>query len=295
VALKAESARDEALRPRSVGQLLDGTFQLYRRHWLLFVAVLAILRVPLRVLQVVDHGVGGSTFDLFGALFSRNFSELLKQSQGQGSNGLITAFSTIVGAIEPAVLVALCAGLALNQTSGVREAYRLGMRRTIPLFLTNILVVLPLSLLCLTVIGIPFAIYLGLGWALVTEVVVLERGSGRAALRRSGALVRGHRWRAVGMLYLPVMIQVVLSSSPSALVAVARWFAVSVLGAGPEVGWYLRIFEVLTTTASGVLFGAFSSIALTLFYFDLRVRQEGLDLEQRILQGSGGQIAEPAS
>ena len=49
-------------------------------------------------------------------------------------------------------------------------------------------------LLCVTVLGIPAAIYFGLGWTLVGQVCLLESLGGRAALRRSGWLVRSHRW-----------------------------------------------------------------------------------------------------
>jgi glycerophosphoryl diester phosphodiesterase family protein len=41
------------LRPMSIGDLLDAAFRLYRRHFLTFIGIVALLQVPMAILQVL--------------------------------------------------------------------------------------------------------------------------------------------------------------------------------------------------------------------------------------------------
>ena len=41
------------LRPMGVGDLLDIAFRLYRRHFLLFVGIVAVIYVPLTLVQTI--------------------------------------------------------------------------------------------------------------------------------------------------------------------------------------------------------------------------------------------------
>src|SRR6476646_2751035 len=39
------------LRPMSIGDMLDAAFRLYRRHFLTFIGIVALLQVPMAILQ----------------------------------------------------------------------------------------------------------------------------------------------------------------------------------------------------------------------------------------------------
>src|SRR3954454_5906557 len=41
------------LRPMSIGDMLDAAFRLYRRHFLTFIGIVALLQVPMAILQFV--------------------------------------------------------------------------------------------------------------------------------------------------------------------------------------------------------------------------------------------------
>ena len=53
------------LRPRSVGEILDQAFRLYRRHFLTFLAITAVVFVPVNLaVQTASVSLQGSTRDL---------------------------------------------------------------------------------------------------------------------------------------------------------------------------------------------------------------------------------------
>jgi uncharacterized membrane protein len=120
-------------------------------------------------------------------------------------------------------------------------------------------VIVLLGLVCLIVPGI----YLGVALYFSAQAVVAEDRSPLDALARSRELVTGQWWRVFGIgIVFSVMIGVttaLLSAGMSAVADAADIQAFSLLGA--MVGDVLSI--------------AFTALAATLVFFDLRVRQEG--------------------
>ena len=129
-----------------------------------------------------------------------------------------------------------------------------------------------------------------LAWSLVVPVTVLEGGGLRASMRRSKALTKGCRGR-IFLIYLLIGI----------LVAVVSWMiqlpllAVMGLRSFREANSMSAAAQAIA--AAGVflstsLVGALGTIALTLIYYDQRVRKEGFDLQLMMstLEG-GGQAA----
>jgi hypothetical protein len=86
------------------------------------------------------------------------------------------------------------------------------------------------------------------------------------------------------------MIVFVLYSASFALIAGISWLARVILKVGPDTGWFLQGIELLGNVVSGVVFQSLGDIAMTLFYYVLRVRKEAYDLDQRLV-GSGGDRA----
>src|SRR5207249_5835600 len=106
-----------------------------------------------------------------------------------------------------------------------------------------------------------FFIYLGLIFALLAPVMVLERTFGPRALRRSRDLLRGSGGRALGA-YL----------AGSVLVNVLSGVVQMALGRVPVLG----PIGIGLARAAGV---AYTSAVLVLLYFDIRCRKEAFDLE----------------
>lgn len=130
------------LRPMNIGDLLDQAFRLYRRHFLTFIGITALLQVPLAIVQFVFQLTVGSR-----ALSSWIQSAARLNSIGPGVNPLtLLDFSSLLtylvfafglGGVQYLLVYNLITGALANAISRsylgesitVLDAYRLGWRR----------------------------------------------------------------------------------------------------------------------------------------------------------------------
>jgi hypothetical protein len=125
---------------------------------------------------------------------------------------------------------------------------------------TSLLVSVLIFLMCITVIGIPFAIFFGVRWAFSTQCVMLEGASGTQAMAISARRVIGSWWRTFGILLLTFVIVGVISGIVD-----------GIFGA-----LHIGLLTLLVSLIVGILTAPFSTAVVTLLYFDLRVRKDGL-------------------
>jgi uncharacterized membrane protein len=243
------------LRPLTVGEILDTSFSLYRRHFAALATVALICTgVPL-VLRLFLEAAGGVFSNLMLAL-------------------LYGISLVVLNLVATGATVFIVSESYLGRPISAREA----LDRATP-YIGRILVC---SLLLALVVGLGFllllipGIMLAVGLALAIPVVVLEpRSSASAALSRSWELTRGARWRIFGLgvtllvlLYLPVVaitgLVALLVSPGQAAMGSASVPMIAVLAVSGLVQMFIYplFYCVLTVT-----------------YYDLRVRKEGFDLE----------------
>ena len=94
--------------------------------------------------------------------------------------------------------------------------------------------------------------------------------SGWRGLRRSWGLVRGLFWRVFGILLLILIIRVIISGIVGALLGLA--------GSALDANGQLIVTDVAGTIAN-VFVSPIAYIAVTLLYYDTRIRKEGFDIE----------------
>lgn len=243
------------LRPLSVGEILDTSFSLYRRHFAALATVaLVCTGVPL-VLRLFLEAGGGLWSNLTLAL-------------------LYGISLVVLNLVATGATVFIVSESYLGRPISAREA----LNRATP-YIGRILVC---SLLLSLVVGLGFllllvpGVILAVGLALAIPAVVLEpRSSASAALSRSWELTRGARWRIFGLgltllvlLYIPVVaitgLLALLVPSGQAGFGAASVSTMAVLAVGGLVQMFIYplFYCVLTVT-----------------YYDLRVRKEGFDLE----------------
>lgn len=247
-----------ALRPLSVGEILDTAFSLYRRHFAqLAIIVMLCSGFPL-LLNVYLQSAGGpwANFPLFLA-----YLILLVVL-----NSLGTAASVFV--VSEGYL-----GRRIAPMEAIARAAR---------FMGQLIVY---SLLFGLVVGIGFMLLIvpgviaACGLLLATPVIVLEAShSATAAMGRSWALTSGSRWRMLGilavllvLLYIPVVAATVIAGVlvPGAMESAA-------LGTpSPSFG----VIVALIGGLSQLFIYPFFYTAITVTYYDMRVRKEGFDLE----------------
>lgn len=114
-------------------------------------------------------------------------------------------------------------------------------------------------------------------WVAAPTAVVLEKLGPVASLSRSWQLTRNNLWRAFGYLALLTIFNFIVLGLP---VSVLQWLLLFAMTSQ----WYAWLSGLLIGVGYlfNVLWYPFLVLALVLLYFDLRVRNEGLDLEMRV-------------
>jgi hypothetical protein len=261
------------LRPRSLIELLDAAFRLYRENAVTFAAIAALVYVPAAWACV---------------LFQRYFAEsvlaaadqvraqaptkegcallLLSQVFYVGVSGIALSFST--GMLAPAV-DRILAGERVGVAFSVNW-----MRAIFWRYLWTTFMVAWLVSVGLVLFMIP-GLLLAIQYSLASITTSVEGTSGSASLRRSRELIRGSLWRTAGLWILMGILIITL--------------LIGVRLAGQEVIPLLArttasrsmILQAVHQVAS-LFMAPFLSCAWILFYYDCRIRREAFDLERRM-------------
>jgi hypothetical protein len=245
-----------ALRPLSLGEILDVSFGLYRNLFFpLLIVTLVTRAVPLAI------------------------SAYLEQAGGVVVNPLLYVLSLILDMVLGAIATAASTFIVSESYMGRRLSAGEAFGRAAPFIgrlillgiLTSFVVVLGLFLFFIP------GVILACGLALATPAMVIEgQPSATAAMGRSWALTKGSRFKLFGAL---IVVGILIYLPFVALGAIA---AMSVGGTPASAGPAgMTGFLGLTSAAallSSLVWPLFYC-TLTVAYYDLRVRKEAFDLE----------------
>jgi hypothetical protein len=240
---------------RSWGQILSAAGRMYVTRPRLFLGI-GLLLIPL-----------GAVISLVQALIVGGFGLVGIDVTGESAGALVllvvlvgVMLALLAFALVQAATVCGLAAIDQGRSIGPVDAYRLALRRLGPLLRGLAVAAGAWVALSATWFLIPVAVWLGVRWILLAQVVELEGEAGIASLRRSAELVR-HRWLRI-----------------ASLVGVG---AVLALAAGPLVGALLILLTdaplALLNIVAGIVYAlAMPFVALTTAYayFDARVRAE---------------------
>jgi hypothetical protein len=243
------------LRPLSTGEILDGALTLLRRHFgLLFGIAVACEGVP-TVVDLYFELASGGRVDPTAGLIVRIL------------NGVGTLLVT--GATVRAISEAYLGGIP-RLGDALRYAVEKFGRVFGATFLSGLVTFL--ATLALVVPGI----VVFCGYSVAGQVAALEPlGSSTDALRRSWALTKGFKGKALVLWLVSFALVLVVVIGAGALGA----------GAGAIAGGVDAAVTVLVSLVGLLIYPLITSV-FTLFYYDLRVRKEGFDLE--VLSGQLG-------
>src|SRR5262245_54890753 len=260
-----EARMTNTLRPLTVGELLDRTFFLYRRHFLLFVGIAAlpnliVLSFQLFQLVAAPRSLGGTLMTLAWMLT------------------MIVVYFVTIAISQGATII------AVSQIQLEREASASGAFAAIRSRIGEIaLVILGMGLRI--VLGFLFfiipGVYLSIVWSLTIPVVVLERRGLSASLARSAELTRGHR----GRIFLIYFLLLVLVYIVMILVQVPVMVGIAISSGANSTGDLPPSAEIIIALSSFVttsLVSPIVTIALSLVYYDERVRKEAFDLQHML-------------
>ena len=233
-------------QPRDVGSLISDAFALYIREFRTFFLIAVAVIVPVNLI-VGGVGLGEFTGDY--------------DPTPSPASTLVPNLAQALVSIP--LLNAMCIYAMLDAAEGRKPQAREAIQRGLDIFapLLGVLALYALSVLggffLLLVGAVFFAIYFGFAM----QSAVVEDCRGRAALLRSGEIVRGSWWRVFGVTLLAYLLT-------NALVALV---AAPFLGAADSTG--KALYQLIGQTVGGVLFVPPYVLIVTLLYFDQRTRK----------------------
>ena len=236
-------------RRRELGELVDDTWRLYTKNLGLFLPIAVVIIVPLDLLVL---GVG------FGELWHGYDSS---PPIGESFTAVVLRFAVFQPLVTAAHVAAVMA-LGRGERPTPWWSIARGMERWGAVLWVILLtaVIVGVGFICLVIPGI----YLLVALYFAAQAVVAEDRHPFDALRRSRELVRGDWWRVFGIgVVFSVMIGLVggiLNFGLRAAADAADRQALELLGS--------MVGDVFTI--------AFTALAATLVFFDLRARTEGV-------------------
>jgi hypothetical protein len=276
-----------------LGEILDGSFNIYRRHFGLFMRLsLILVWLPTAAGIYLNLRFNNSPFELLSLL----------QQNIAGSIGVFLLFLVVWSACSlllKAGTIRVISDSYLGREPELGASLRFGTEKIIPLLLVAISKTLLLFLLYIAaamVVGLLFfvgrMISSGLGglmifcgaigaiwlvtwvlcaYAMTTPIVVLEDlSSSFDAFGRSWELTRGARGKVAGTIVVTWLISQFLPGMVIGAISAA------IGAAGNES---LQPVFVVVSSLLGIVLAPILPCALTLLYYDLRVRREAFDIE----------------
>ena len=294
-ATQSNDSNTSILQPMGFSEILDTTFSLYRKYFLLFLGIIAI--------------------HLFGKLADYSLKGFL-------SNSLLE--DLIVSVVsEPFVFVSMGGIIVVSATTYLgryitsRAALQYTLKMFFPmlggyllwlLFFAILLMGIVfsfrgigrgrslVSLLVMSLTCIPLPTYFMVRWLFVAKAVLLEKLRVGASLKRSSQLVRGMWWRvgsiSISFLILSGAISVIFKVSVVCILVltniagetdfmgIIRWATTENAIDSSNLPFY--VIMTCTDLVVDTLTFPIWIIGNTLLYFDLRIRKDRSDIEIQV-------------
>lgn len=303
------------LRPLSIGELLDHTFSYYRSNFWLFVGIVAAPQVAMVAVSLFIQSLRLASPPSTPV---KDPAEILARFPGMMAGIGITvmmvmlAFIIIYSLVHGAIAFAI-SEVHLGRVTTISAAFRNLSGKTWRLFDTVISIALRvvgiylLMIFALVlVVAIPATLSVGdrpnpvviiflvvfmilgmlavvtlapvlmMRYSLAVPALVLENLTARQAIKRSVNLAKGNIWKIFLIFLLMYLIAAVVVSVFQGPFVVAT-IVIAARHTTPPL--WLQILSTISGGIGGALSGPLLAIALTLLYFDTRVRKEGFDLQ----------------
>jgi hypothetical protein len=276
------------LRPFRLGEMLDRAIRLYRANFLTFIGIIAVVYVPLMVLQTAAAAL------MNGSLMGGRFStpEEIFTNVGYWIGILATIVLTLVRfilvqGIATGALTRAVSDNYLGKKTGILDAYR-GIGNSWPSLLGALLfIVLVVFLLFLWWLVPCIGWVTGLGMIgfmtaainpLVPPVVVLEHKGAIDSVRRAWSLARRRFWPLLGYVLVLALFSLIVVNGPTAIANVILLQVFRSFGDPTTQLVLSSIIQGLVSLVFILIYYPLQMTAFTLIYFDLRVRTEGFDI-----------------
>jgi hypothetical protein len=256
------------LRPMTVGDIIDGAFQVLKRAPGTVLAISAVFVIPIQVLAAWLQRDTASDLE---AMFDD--ATQFGSTSVEGTDFGLSIFIIFLGSIAPALIGACLSVLVAAWYRGhdltTAEVFRrltAALPAVLGVFVVTHLVTGVGMLACgAGLVGVVF-------FMLTMPVVMIEGVGPLDAITRSVRLVSKRFWTSLGVVALSVVLTYLLDLSLSIIPTIAAFFVPS------SWAWVLL---ALGASLSALIVTPIIAAATVLLYLDIRFRVEGLDLELR--------------
>jgi len=295
-----------ALRPLGIGEILDRAVNLCVKHFLPLCLIYVVFMIPFSFVQYY------ATKDLSAML--QAFADASKAGSSTNPGVLLLGFVLLVLSPLPAgALIEATSCYYFSRPTSFAQAYRVGLSRYLNMLGVSVLFFAAGSLLylglILVIVALAFAIgfiysqlipVLGIALGVIVGILILaaifaivvfvmlalqlsyvmcvvERANFAVAFSRSFARLSSgiglRRAAIVGLAYLAITFGI-------GLVALLGQLLILSFSQSPAAG---AVYEAVVRVISS----AFTTALIVIFYYDLRVREDGLDLQIEALAVRG--------
>lgn len=261
------------LRPLSMGEVLDAGFRLFRHRFGALMVCALVPIVPLTILSmIIVASTDPTAFDVDTSATSSDDGSVLI---GDLLDRLLTGAAA---ALAIAACFKVISSAYLGERTGAGESLRYGLTRLFPLMVAYVVlsILIPIGLILLLIPGI----FLAVKWSLTYAAIVGERAGPFRGMGRSWELTKGHWWRIFGTLIVVALLALVLTVALLAAIGAAAAASDSISDTTFAV-----VLTIATIIVLAIIYPLIAAI-ITVLYYDLRVRNEGFDL-QLLARGVG--------
>jgi len=235
--------------PRSLGAILDAALDLLRRHWVLLVGLCALVQIPAAFAEA--------------ALSDEGAARDLASEQPWPAAALL--FSVLALPVVTAAVTDACGDFLHGRATDAGRALRRGLALAPRLLVTGLILVLltvvaalPLAAVVRSgdalgparvpalALAVALLVAVGVRFALLTQVVVLERRWGPAALVRASRLVSGQVLRVVAVYVVAGLLMGLIAAVAGLALADLPVFAPVAIG-------FVQALAFAYTSAVGVV------------------------------------------
>ena len=288
--MSEQQAAGSQLRPLGVGELLDASIKLVRRHFKALALVTLLVSIPI---EVIGGLITAVTTDFCRAAGCANeldadtvyvWRDDLAYYGGRVVIGLLGVLQFVI--VQVACFRILAEGY-LGRSVGAGDSMRYALSRGWSTLWLSVLLLI--GLVVASILFLLPGIWLAVAWSVAIPVLLVERTGGAAALRRSFRLVRGLWWSTLARLLVAALLILVATS------VISGGLLVVLLVAVEEASYAALVLGGIVNVVGEVLTTPFLAAVITLVYFDLRVRKEGFDLAVLAERMGGGNATESTS
>ena len=241
------------------GKLVDSTFSVYGGHLLPFILIALLPQIPILFGGITSLMEIGPVFNLeFPGAQGEEPSEPLPIYLFDVLGGLL---SFAVGILASGAMIQSVGRHFLGRPVLVQRSYEYAWARfpkLVGAFALVMLILLVPLVLSIFIIGIPLLVFAVVVLLFATHAVAIEQLGPTDAVKRSWNVVQGNWWRTFG-LFMAIVLAIIGATLIIFLPA----------------GMFLPpVLLALLSTAFSAVVTPLVTIAITVLYFDIRVRKE---------------------